>query len=90
MGDMNARIGTRREGEEEHMGTHFFDEDSERSNVQSEEVRDNRERLVSLRMENDLRIMNTTFQTQDQYLATYKEKRRTTKEDHRTKDPTTK
>lgn len=64
--------GLELEGKE---GTHFFDEDSERPNVQSEEVRDNRERLVSLCVDNDL-IMNTTFQKQDQYLAAYKEKER--------------
>ena len=72
-GDFNARILKAQEGEENIIGQHTFDINNTNTETQNEDVADNRERLMELCTKQDLEIMNTTFQQQDKYLATYKE-----------------
>lgn len=76
-GDLNARIVTKMDGEEQQIGDRMFDQNNTSIETQSEEVKDNRERLMEFCGSQDLRIMNSMFYKQDKFKITYLEKKKT-------------
>lgn len=72
---MNARIEKALEGEEEYVGNTLGQQNTN-VEYQSDEVRDNRDRLMEFCTQNDMKIMNTMFCKQDKHKTTYKENKR--------------
>eukprot|EP00972_Heterocapsa_arctica_P055784 8228470-Heterocapsa_arctica.AAC.1 len=64
LGDFNAQLHTRKEGEETYIGPHIFGKGADfllaKENLQGEKVF-NRNYLIDLLREHDLRVMNTFF-----------------------------
>jgi len=72
LGDMNAKLLSRREDETRIMGEHILG-DAELLWAQSDITRDNRTRFTSYCEYNELYIQNTKFQKQDANKCTYRE-----------------
>ena len=73
LGDMNARIQTAQEGEEEYIGGHTCDRGNTTLHLQSEEVLDNRAHFVDMLVEMEHIAINTMFDKDESKKATFRQ-----------------
>eukprot|EP00975_Prorocentrum_lima_P062876 12888071-Prorocentrum_lima.AAC.1 len=72
-GDWNARLQARLTEEDQYLGKHFFDRHNTTLDRQVEGTQQNREKLLHLCIDFNLRVCNTTFKKDDIKLITYRE-----------------
>ncbi len=72
IGDFNARIQATISEEEECLGNYTFGKTNTTLEHQSNDVADNKERMIRYAEQAELKFMNTVFKKQEQQLITYK------------------
>ena len=71
-GDFNARLHQALGiGENNVMGTHFFDKGNEQTHLMTDPIWCNRSHFVNFSIQNNLKIINTLFEKPNDKLATY-------------------